>query len=74
VDIVTSSRSKWFWRPDDGSINFGWLLVEATALKQPIPCKGALGLWTLTPNQVRDIRRQLPALNLDSLQRNEAES
>jgi hypothetical protein len=46
MDIVTSSRSKWFWRPDDGSINFGWLLVDATALKQPIPCKGALGLWT----------------------------
>jgi hypothetical protein len=73
VDIVTSSRSKWFWRPDDGSINFGWLLVDATALKRPIPCKGALGLWTLTPGQVRNIRRQLPGLNLDSIQRIEAE-
>jgi hypothetical protein len=24
VDIVTKSRSKWFWRPNDGSVNYGW--------------------------------------------------
>ena len=40
VDIVPKSRSKWFWRPDDGSTNFGWVLADVTALKAPIPCKG----------------------------------
>jgi hypothetical protein len=66
VDIVISSKSKWFWRPDDGSINFGWVLTNAVALKEPIPCKGMLGLWTLRPGQVRNIQRQLPRLKLES--------
>jgi hypothetical protein len=65
VNIVTKSRSKWFWRPDDGSVNFGWALVDATALKRPISCKGKLGLWTLTPRQFREIQRQLPRLKLE---------
>jgi len=68
VDAVTASRSKWFWQPEDGSINFGWVLADATALRQPIPCKGALGLWTLTAEQFREIRRQLPRLKLASSQ------
>ena len=62
IDIVTTSRSEWFWRPHDGSTNFGWVLEDATASKQPIPCKGALGLWALTPSQLREIQRQLPRL------------
>jgi hypothetical protein len=66
VDIVTKSRSKWFWRPADSSVNFGWVLTDATALTQSIPCKGALGLWTLTPSQFRKIQRQLPHLKLGS--------
>src|SRR5215204_6057920 len=49
VDIVTKSRSKWFWRPDDDSTNYGWVLADVTALKTPIPCKGALGLWEVSP-------------------------
>jgi hypothetical protein len=65
VDIVTVSRSKWFYRPRDGSTNFGWVLADATPLKHPIPCKGALGLWTLTSKQIREIQRQLPRLKLD---------
>src|ERR1700730_8286729 len=44
VDIVARSRSKWFYRPKDGSINYGWVLSRVTALKKPIPCKGALSL------------------------------
>lgn len=66
VDIVSKSRSKWFWRPDDGSINFGWVLTDATALRHPIPCKGSLGLWTVTSSQFREIKRQLPRLKLDA--------
>ena len=66
VDIVTKSRSKWFWHPDDGSINYGWVLANATALKTPIPCKGALGLWEVSPAVFRELKRQLPKLKLDS--------
>jgi hypothetical protein len=69
VDIVTASRSKWFSRPDDGSVNFGWVLADATPLKNPIPCKGALGLWTVAPKQLREIQRQLPRLKLVNDQR-----
>ena len=65
VDIVTNSRSKWFRRPDDGSINFGWVLADPTPLKNPIPCKGWLGLWEVPPNIAREIRRQLPGVKFD---------
>lgn len=36
---------------------FGWLLVDVRALQTSIPCKGALGLWTVPP----DIEAQLTA-------------
>ena len=64
VDIVTKSRSKWFWRPDDSSVNYGWVLEEVEALKTPIPCKGALGLWDIPPNVMRALRRQVPKLKV----------
>jgi hypothetical protein len=67
VDIVTKSRSKWFWRPDDGSVNYGWVLGDVTALKKPIPCKGALGLWEVPPPIFREIQRQLPRLKLEEI-------
>jgi hypothetical protein len=66
VDIVTKSRSKWFYRPDDGSINYGWVLDSVKRLKNPIPCQGALGLWNVPPGVLRAIKRQLPRVNLDS--------
>jgi hypothetical protein len=44
--------------------NIPLALIEAN--EQPIPCRGALGLWTLTPSQLREIQRQLPRLKLDS--------
>jgi hypothetical protein len=65
TDIVTKSRSKWFWRPNDGSVNYGWVLKDVTALKKPIPCKGALGLWKLPPPIFRELQRQLPHLKFD---------
>jgi hypothetical protein len=64
VDIVTQSRSKWFWHPEDDTVNYGWILAEATALKDPIPCKGALGLWDVPPQIARKIQQQLPKLKL----------
>ena len=66
VDIVPKSRSKWFWRPDDDSTNYGWVLADVTTLKTPIPCKGTLGLWDISPKVFREIQRQLPKLKLDA--------
>ena len=65
VDIVTKSRSKWFWHPDDGSTNYGWVLADAIALKKPIPCNGWLGLWEVPAKMLREIRRQLPKMKFD---------
>jgi hypothetical protein len=66
VDVVTKSRSKWFWRPTDGSVNYGWVLEDVTALEKPIPCKGALGLWEVPPGVFREVQRQVPRLKLSS--------
>jgi hypothetical protein len=66
VDIVTNSRSKCYYRPNDGSTNYGWVLRNVTPLKKPIPCRGALGLWNVSPGVLRAIRRQLPRVNFDS--------
>lgn len=65
VDIVTRSRSKWFWRPEDGSTNYGWMLADVVALKSPIECKGALGLWEVPAMIFRDIQHQLPRIDFD---------
>lgn len=62
TDIVTKSRSKWFWHPEDGSINYGWVLADITVLKRPIPCKGALGLWEVSPKILHEIQRQFPKI------------
>lgn len=64
VDIVTKSRSKWFWHPDDGTTNYGWVLASVKVLQTPIPCKGALGLWDLPPKVLRQLQHQLPKLKL----------
>lgn len=63
VDVVTEHRSKWFNTPDPWSVNYGWVLEDVRVLKQPIPCKGTLGLWLVPPKIVREIRRQLPRLD-----------
>ena len=65
VDIVSKSRSKWFYRPSDGSMNYGWVLADVTPLKSPIRCLGALGLWEIPPKTFREIQRQLPKLKFD---------
>lgn len=36
---VTESSSRWFFGPK------GWVIREALDLADPLPCKGALGLW-----------------------------
>jgi hypothetical protein len=62
IKIVTKSRSKWFYRPDDGSTNYGWVLADVKRLRKPIECNGMLGLWTIPANVLRSMKRQLPKL------------
>ena len=66
VKIVTKSRSKWFWKPDDGKTHYGWVLEDVTPLAKPIPCGGALSLWEVSPTDLRAIKRQLPGMTFES--------
>jgi ASCH domain len=53
IDVVESSRSRWFEGP------YGWVLANPRPLSRPIPCKGRLGLWTLSAAQERAVRERL---------------
>lgn len=53
VGCVERHRSRWFSGP------LGWVLKNPRPLSKPIPCKGALGLWEVSPAQKRAIQRQL---------------
>lgn len=46
-------QEKWFFGP------FGWILDLVHELDEPIPCKGMLGLWQVSPSLVEEINRQL---------------
>lgn len=37
---LTDEQSRWFFGP------YGWLLSDFVRLINPVPCKGAQGLWT----------------------------
>jgi hypothetical protein len=41
--VVTESEDEWFFGP------FGWILESPITLDRPVPCRGALGLWTVPP-------------------------
>ena len=64
VNIVSKSSSKWFWRPDDGSSNDGWVFTNVTSLKKPILCKVTLGLWEVPQKILKEIQHQLSKLKL----------
>ena len=65
VDIRTSIRSKWFYRPGRGQVSYGWVLEDVIQLKRPIACTGSLGVWTVSPRVRRAIQRQLPRVTFD---------
>lgn len=44
VSVVTISDDFWFAGP------FGWVLDDVERIPDPIPCRGALGLWTVPPS------------------------
>lgn len=53
VDVVERHRSKWFQGP------YGFILANPQSLEKPIPCKGKLGLWDVSPELSRKIKKQL---------------
>ena len=53
---VTKHDSPWFEGP------YGWVLSEVVVLPEPVPCKGAQGLWTVPPEPLAAARAQLETL------------
>ncbi len=51
VDVVETSRSKWF-----GGDAYGWVLKNPRPLAKPLPCKGRLGLWPVPAEFVRKLK------------------
>jgi hypothetical protein len=49
---VTSSTDPWFFGP------YGWRLSDVVTLPEPVPCKGALGLWTMPTDVAAAVARQ----------------
>lgn len=49
---VTESESEWFFG------KYGWLLSNVQILREPIFCKGKLGLWNIIPPHEKSIREQ----------------
>ena len=52
--------------PDDGRCSlwsargqWHWVLDDVRALTEPVPCRGALGLWTAPPEVLDAVKRQL---------------
>lgn len=52
------ARSPWFARGDA----IGWMLGDALALPQPIPCAGKQGLWTVPDFELAHMREQIEGL------------
>lgn len=49
------SSDPWFEGP------VGWLMTEVVALPEPVPCRGAQGLWPLPPDVLARVRDQFRA-------------
>ncbi len=41
----------------------GWVISECVTLPEPVPCKGAQGLWTVPPDVLAAVRAQLAAVS-----------
>jgi hypothetical protein len=55
IGVITFDRVSWSKRFDRYAFRIG----RVRRLPKPIPCSGQLGLWNLTPQQLRAIARQL---------------
>lgn len=52
---LAPDQRRWFSGP------IGYVLRDVTTLPSPVPCKGALGFWTLTADVEAKVREQLGA-------------
>lgn len=53
VQRLPPDQRRWFNGP------IGFALADVVALREPVPCKGALGFWTLPDDVERQVREQL---------------
>ena len=51
-DLPPDGQAVWYFGP------FAWVLDDVRALSEPIPCKGAQGLWVVPIDIVRRIEAQ----------------
>lgn len=51
--VITKSDSRWFFGP------YGWIWRKAIAFPEPIPHKGAQGLWTLEPAALAQVEKAI---------------
>lgn len=65
IDRVINDGALWFNDPVRKSIWFtgpvGWVLANHIWLPKPVWCRGSLGLWTVPPGVMSDVRRQVAA-------------
>lgn len=53
--LLGQSQARWFFGP------VGYVLRDVIALPTPVPCKGALGFWTLKDDVEAKVREQIGA-------------
>lgn len=53
VGCVSASDSPWFFG------DYGFHLADPVAFREPIPCKGALGFFTVPPDVMERVRAQV---------------
>jgi len=53
--VVTESDNQWFQG------HFGWVLRDVVVLPMPVPCRGALKLWTLPEDVQIEVLSQIDA-------------
>ena len=55
VDCVTESESPWFFG------RHGFVLANPVAFARPVPCKGALGFFTVPDDVLTQLHQAVPA-------------
>jgi hypothetical protein len=61
VGVVEQSDNQWFNGP------FGWVLDRVVPLPDPVPCKGALGLWDIPEGVLSEVRKQYKAASVSGV-------
>lgn len=64
-DLARRLRGPHRWHLENpgtpGKGQYGWILKERRALPVPVPCKGTLGLWKLSPKVLAELERKVGA-------------